>query len=148
MYNLDNNAEGQVYKELIAIAFDICDEFILVRRYDMDFDESAKRIIELLEPFIVEMNQRSSWPGTILLEQTADVYKYRTAKEAQKVLLDAAQSLFSWVQPGLPEDLCFLKNQEAWMSNTAHEKQCIFENLSPDELLQLQRIPGLQIRKL
>lgn len=148
MYNLDNNPEGQAYKKLLDISFDICDEFILVRRHDMDFDESALRIIEFLGPFLIEMKKSSSWPGTTLLEQTADVYRYRTAKEAQKVLLDVSQSLYSWVQPELPEDLCFYKNQKSWMANTAHEKQCIFENLSCDDLLRLQEVSGLQIRKL
>lgn len=148
LYSLNNNPEGQVYKELLDIAFDTCDEFILVQRPDMDFEESAHRIIKLLEPFLIEKRKSRSWPGTTLLEQTADVYRFRTDKEAEKVLLDATQSLYSWVQPKLPEDLCFLKNQGVWMSNTAHEKQCEFESLSDDDLLRLQKISGLQIQKL
>lgn len=148
MYKLNNNPEGNTYKCILEIAFDTCDEFILIRRKDMDFDAKAIEIIKLLESYLIEIKKSSSWPGTLLLEQTADVYRFRTDKGAKKVLLDAAQSLYSWVQPGLPEDLCFYKNQESWLSNTAHEKQCIFNNLSLDELLRLQKVPGLQIQEL
>ncbi|HEX2925871.1 MAG TPA: hypothetical protein VHP38_06385 [Ruminiclostridium sp.] len=145
MYKLNNNPKGQDYKNLLDIAFDICDEFILIRRQDMDFHESAIRVIKLLEPYLIEIKKSSSWPGTLLLEQTADVFSYKTDNGAKNILLDAAQSLYSWVQPGLPEDLCFYKNQIPWMSNTAHEKQCIFENLSNDDLLRIKEISGLQI---
>jgi len=148
LYSLNNNPEGQVYKELLDIAFDACDEFILVQRPDMDFEESAQRIIKLLEPFLIEKKKSRSWPGTTLLEQIADVYRYRADKEAQKILLEATESLYSWVQPKLPEDLCFFKNKNTWMSSTAHERQCDFESLSDDEVLRLKKLSGLQIRKI
>lgn len=145
---MDRNLKGQTYKEFLQFAFYICDEFILVRRYDMDFDSNALSVLEALEPFLIEMNKKSSWPGTTLFEQTADVYTYKTVNEAQKILSASANSLFSWVQPSLPEDLCFLKKQIPWAENTAHEEQCIFRNLSDGELSQLQKIPDIHIKRL
>jgi hypothetical protein len=148
LYYVDSNLKGQTYKEFLQFAFNICDEFILVRRYDIDLASNALSTLDALEPFLIEMNKKSSWPGTTLLEQTADIYRYKTVNEAQRILSTSANSLFSWVQPSLPEDLCFVKKQIPWAENTAHEERCIFRNLSDSELLQLQKIRGLQIKRL
>ena len=52
-------------------------------------------------------------------------------------LLHAAASLYSWLQPKLPEDLAFYDSGDAvWLASTSHEQEAWFldETLRPAEI--------------
>jgi len=49
---IENNPEDKIYRDLIDLAFDICDEFILVIRRDMDISDNMNNVLEKLKPFL------------------------------------------------------------------------------------------------
>jgi hypothetical protein len=68
---------------------------------------------------------KTEWPGTTLYEgETALVDEYSLTWDSAEVLADAADRLYAWVQPTLPEDLSILRSDgEAWLVSIGHEKE-------------------------
>lgn len=70
---IQTNPKNKAYYNLLDIAFDVCDTFILVIRKDMDCNQSVFNIINMLQDSLIEMKEESEWVGTELLGQTAYV---------------------------------------------------------------------------
>ncbi len=144
---IDNNPENKVYRDLIDLAFDICDEFILVVRRDMDISDNMDNVLEKLKPFLKEVKEQFEWPGTITLcEQPALVYYYSTDNNAKEILKQASNSLHEWLQPHLPEDLCFIKNSKPWLINTSHERLSYILTEDKEDIDRIIKIKGLKIK--
>ena len=75
-----------------------------------------------MKPFQIEIKRSSRWPGTELFGNKATIYSFQSLPELSKILKEAVNSLYSWVQPDLPEDLCFLRSDNTPLLITiAHE---------------------------
>jgi hypothetical protein len=125
-YNLLDDVRGASYDALLQHALTYCDSFIVVIRHMIDVNGSAQAVLKRLEPFLIRREERNEWPGTRLLEDTAEVSTFRFSPATTSVLTQVAEGLFSWTQPELPEDLClFRKDGERWLVTVAHEKMVI-----------------------
>ncbi|MEI0735529.1 hypothetical protein VQ056_00690 [Paenibacillus sp. JTLBN-2024] len=58
---------GVTYASLISLAFDVCDEFILVKRDQIGLHPNAEALLDRLQPYVKEMKRQDEWPGTRLL---------------------------------------------------------------------------------
>lgn len=67
---------GRTYKQLISLAFNTCDEFILVRREQLELTEKMEILIDELKPYVKTLKQQEEWPGTRLLGHHADIYYF------------------------------------------------------------------------
>lgn len=123
-----------------------CGSFILVVRHSIDVNDSAQAALNRLEPFLIQREERSEWPGTQLFDDTAEVSTFKLSPATATVLAETAESLFSWTQPELPEDLClFREDGEPWLITITHEKDA-YMVLSPDERAALiESIPSLRL---
>lgn len=148
MININIEPKNDTYRLLVDLSFDLCDEFILVVRKDLCLkpNDSAKSVLEKLNDYLKEMKEQSEWAGTELLEHTAYVYHYHTSPEAREIIKEVSNSLYSWVQPNLPEDLSFYKSGKPWLVNTAHEKQSFILSEDKSEIDRIVNIKGLEIR--
>ncbi|MCY6959518.1 stage III sporulation protein AH [Clostridium brassicae] len=142
---IQTNPKNKAYYNLLDIAFDVCDTFILVIRKDMDCNQSVFNIINMLQDSLIEMKEESEWVGTELLGQTAYVYYYKTNDNAKKIIKSISNSLYEWTQPNFPEDLSFIKNGEAWLINTAHEYEGYLLTEDPILINRLKSIDGLNL---
>lgn len=142
---IEINPKNDVYKNLIDLAFDVCNEFILVVRKDLDLNKYARVVLEKLNGSLKEMKEESKWASGELFEQTAFVYHYNTDNEARAIIKECSDSLHSWVQPKLPEDLSFIKNDKAWLINTAHEYESYIITEDEEEITKIIKIKGLKI---
>ncbi|WP_342564625.1 hypothetical protein NST84_05495 [Paenibacillus sp. FSL R7-0345] len=138
---------GEAYRTLIQLALEVCDTFILVKRDQMALETEGVELLERLQPYHIKTLKEDDWPGTKLFGHYADVHYFRCAQEAAAILLEYTSGLYSWVQPRLPDDLCFLKNGEPWLTNTAHEHMSFLDTGVEEELVRLER-SGLLIRDL
>lgn len=67
--------------------------------------------------------QCQSWPGTVLLDGTARCLRYLCTPRSRDIILSATDSLFSWLQPQLPEDLSlFRRDGSVLLESIAHER--------------------------
>ncbi len=101
----------------------------------MDLNDNAKLVLKELEPYIQQINEKDKCPGTKLLGHTAVVHYYTLNNESKEILKKHAEGLYSWVQPDLPEDLSFLKQDgTSWLINTAHESFSHVDSNNNDEI--------------
>ncbi|MEY8350758.1 stage III sporulation protein AH [Bacillus cereus] len=147
MIIIDSNPKNEVYSNLLDLAFEICDEFHLVLRKDMGSLQFFDPILKKLECSLKEMNEQSEWASTILGDnQTAKVYYYYADENAKNVLKGLSNSLYSWVQPDLPEDLSFFKSGKEWLITCSHEKGSFINTDDKEEIQKVLNIPGLKAR--
>ena len=148
VYNLLADVKGNTYVRLLQEALNACGSFILVIRPSLDLIDSGHGVLNKLRPFLISEEEKSEWPGTQLLDGTAQVNSYELTLLAAEVLTEVASGLFSWTQPELPEDLClFRADGEPWLVTIAHEEDG-FMVLSADETRALtSRIPGLLLAR-
>lgn len=148
MISIISEPKNNVYRLLVDLAFDLCDEFILVvhKKYCSDLNDNAKAVLEKLNDDLKEMKEQSEWAGTELLGHTAYVYHYYTSPEAREIIKKVSNSLYSWMYPDLPEDLSFYNSGKPWLVNTAHERQSFILSEDKSEIDRIVNIKGLMIR--
>lgn len=135
--------KGTTYKELLDVAFSICDEFLLVKRDQLDLNKNAIKFIEEIKPYIKEIRRQDEWPGTTLLGHYADVYYFYCNEELKEVLIRKTERLYQWLQPELLEDICFFKNGEVWLATIAHERIGVIMTEDQNEIEKIRGINGI-----
>lgn len=133
-YTITQEPMGEQYRRMLRFSAALCSQALLVVRHGCGMDERAARVLECLQPSCLCSQERSEWPGTLLLYgHTALVYQYVLNEQSLSILTQSANHLFEWVQPGLPEDLCLLRpNGEPWLVSICHESDA-FLRMSDDE---------------
>ncbi|KNE19368.1 hypothetical protein [Virgibacillus pantothenticus] len=148
MYKVKVNPKNLIYKQLIDLAFNYCDTFHLVIRKDMGKIRHLKKMLLKIKPSLIELREESEWASTILDDETAYVYYYNTQDATtQDFIKNNVDSLYSWEQPELPEDLSFFKNGEVWLATSSHENECYIFPTNQNEIDNLQNINGLELEK-
>ena len=71
---------------------------------------------------------------------------FKTDNHAKKILKEVSNSLHSWVQPDLPEDLSFIKGN-LWLVNTSHESESYFVTEEKEDLEKILGIRNLKIKQ-
>jgi hypothetical protein len=146
LYRLLREPQGDAYRTLLAYSLGRCDLLQLVVRPTIDLDGRAQDVLSRLSPFSISSTEQSEWPGTQLWKATATVHRFRWCSDAMDILIDAEDGLFSWVQPGLPEDLCLLRpDGSIWLATTAHEHDGWFCMSSSEMMDMKEAIPSLSL---
>lgn len=87
LYDIKDN----LYKNLMDMPFDVCDEFVLVVRKDLDFNDNGKAILEKLDVSLKYMKEQWEWAGTQCFgEFPAEVYYYKTDNHAREIIKEVA----------------------------------------------------------
>jgi hypothetical protein len=141
---ITSEPKNDVYRRLVDLAFDLCDEFILVVHEDLELNDNAKSVLEKLNDYLKEMKEQSEWAGT-RLGGYAYVHHYYTSPKAGEIIKEVSNSLYGWKQPHLPEDLSFYKSGKPWLANTAHEKLSFILSEDKSEIDRIVNIKGLEI---
>lgn len=138
-YTFVREPRGLIYRNLLDFSVDECSAALLVARSDVDLGPNAKVVMESLGPFLLSETESHMWPGTVLHGgATALVMTYRLDHASVALLTEAADGLYDWIQPDLPEDLCLLRADDTpWMVTITHEKDSYLE-LTDKELHKLQ----------
>lgn len=137
--------KGQIYIDLLNFAAVRCESFSLVWRDQFKFEQSAYEIKQALKPFQLSNVRTDEWLGTKLIGHEAIVRRYRVSDESVK-LLNVAGSLYSWLQPKLPEDLAFYSMGDVcWLASISHEDRAWFLDVSllPEEIYAY--VPGIKL---
>lgn len=147
-FAVEQPISGDTYQTLLSIALQTCAEFMLVVRHETMLDASGQEVLHSLAPYIRDSRENDSWPGTRLFDQTAVVNRYSLSYGSYEILAKATDDLAEWVQPALPEDLCFLREDgSVWFSSVTHEHDYLFDTARGElEHLQL-RMPQITFEK-
>jgi hypothetical protein len=110
---------------------------LVVVRDDLGLTGSAKALLDALEGLGAARERASMWPGTDLLGEQADVWRISATASVVRVLLEASDRLYGWRQPGLPEDLAFLRRGGSVVLGTIAHEEDGWLDLSPAEHAEL-----------
>ena len=147
VFDIMSEPKAQTYIDLLNFAAARCESFSLVWACQGRFESSAYEIKHALKPFLLSNLRTDEWPGTKLIGHEAIVRRYRVSDKSVKVL-HRAGSLYSWLQPALPEDLAFYTSGErVWLASISHEHQAWFldESLTTAEIYAY--VPNIKIKK-
>lgn len=137
-YTLSNEPKGGEYLQLLTIGLDFCDKAVLITRDQFGPSEKAMDRIRTLTPFEIERKKTAEWPGTKLLGHKATAVTYTYNAEFVAAMKKISNSLFEWLHPDLPEDLCLLRPDDSpWLVTISHEHDACLE-LSDDEYIPLK----------
>ncbi|MTK11301.1 MAG: leucine-rich repeat domain-containing protein, partial [Clostridiaceae bacterium] len=147
MIEIYDDPRDQAYRSLIDYAVKKCTKFVLVEVKSISYSNNAKKVLSELEPYLISRIKLDRWPGTISGSDDNLVYTYDLNEKSARILKEAANSLFSWMQPNLPEDLSFItKDGKEWLVNTAHEKMAGLQIDEEEAELLSNSINGLFLK--
>jgi hypothetical protein len=107
-------------------------------------DMTGHQALDRLARWSIDKSEVTEWPGTQLLSTHASIYRYHIDAEFTRELLAIGPSLESWIQPGLPEDPCLLREDGTPVLVTiAHEADLYLELLPEEELAWQSEIPDV-----
>jgi hypothetical protein len=140
-----------VYRALVAALGAMAHRVLLVERilHTHDgtslggLDPKGERILSSLLPSRVIEEERSTWPGTRLLNSTALVREFTSSPDVIAALQSAVDGLYEW-KAGLPEDLAFLReNGEDMMFAISHEEEAWLSLHREERDRLLRECPGI-----
>lgn len=131
---------------LISFALEKGGFACLVVRTNQALSPAGDHLLSALEDYIASDSLKSSWPGTMLLEEKARVLTIRLAPESARLLETAIGPLSRPLEAGFPEDLGFLDSSgRPWFASISHEGQAFVE-MNPWELAQLKHaVAGMRL---
>jgi hypothetical protein len=100
-----------------------------------------------LHPYLLSEDQKTQWPGTMLLsDDSALVSRYSLTPQTSAILGGAVEGLFEWIGPGLPEDLCILRaDGSPWLVTIAHERDAYLELRDGERATLTENVPSLRL---
>lgn len=117
--------KGSAYEALIDYAMEHASYFaIAIREQPGHYASSVRKVTSRLQPFLFARRSYEDLQSrSAIAYSPGEYYIYSCSKAAGDILKETADSLYSWVHPELPEDLCFLNEREQdFVINVAHEK--------------------------
>ena len=122
MINISREPKGQQYRRLLEVLSDRCGTFSLTVRDSALLNQTGLQVLAQFEPFRLDDDHKSDWPGTRLLGSKAHIYSHRLDVAAIDLLTSTAAGLYDWIAPDKPEDLClYAKDGAPVLVTIAHE---------------------------
>jgi hypothetical protein len=108
-------------------------------------NQRATRLATELHSYLKTTEEVASWPGTQLYgEKRAIGYEYTFSQHVAGLLLEAADGLYDWVAPDLPEDLHLLRQDgSVFLGSVAHERDAWLEAEQEEFARLAQSVLGL-----
>ncbi len=139
-YSFTTEPRGAIYSELLAFALGRCDVLSVVIRPREDLSDAGRTLLDDLQPHVIWSDpEATEWPGTVLLSGSVTLLHARFNEATRDLIGSAAQGLYDWRQPRLPEDLALLRESgQPLLGSIAHEQDA-FLRLSTNEMNDLRQ---------
>lgn len=124
--------------------FKYSDSFFIVIRndfiqgpYSEPLSENIDKILKELEKHKIKSEKTNSWSLNFIgnedgvnddMDFLPELKYYNANNETKNILLKYSTSLYDWILPNLPEDLCFLKDDKYILASVSHNKDAIISN--------------------
>jgi hypothetical protein len=127
VYSITQKLSQSNYEKILDFSLDISPKMLIVINKSISSSNACERILDRLNPYLLETKESSEWPGTILYGKTAIVKTYSYRKETLAIVKNITTSLYDWILPDLPEDFCLLRNDlTLWLVSISHEEDGYF----------------------
>ena len=138
---------SNLYHKLIDFSVGRYPLFLFVKRYDVSpkLKQKGEAVIQAFSPFLKDKLQLKEWPGTRTAKE-ADVFYYHLTHQSAKLLKQNSRSLYTWLSPDLPDDMCIMRNmRQPWLRNTSHENFATFFIAESEMEELINSIPELKL---
>jgi hypothetical protein len=145
IFNFSEEPREDLLESLLLTSTELATTCGFVVQGDFPTSQRATRLAAGLRPYAKSSEKVSSWPGTQLhSEGNAIQYRYDFSRPVAELLFEAADRLYDWISPDLPEDLHLLRQDgSVLMGCVAHEHDAWLE-MDESEFLQLAKnVPEL-----
>jgi hypothetical protein len=145
IYDLLKEPTGRQFDDLVRASMSFCGSFLLVVR-DGPLKPSGRRVLDQLQPYVREKAEKAEWPGTRLTTSVATVWTFDLVEQSAAILTATTNRLYAWLQPDLPEDPCFIREDGTpWLTTISHERDAFLslETIERDLLREL--VPELHL---
>lgn len=139
VYSITEEPSGDAYKRIVAFCSRHASEMLLVVRQGQNLEASGQSTVRQLEAFGATWVDATKWPGTLLTRGgSARVYHIPINRESVAHIANAVNSLYAWLLPEHPEDLCFIRaDGEDVLATISHERDA-YLTLSDQELAEFR----------
>ena len=133
------------YNEIINYVSKKSDSFSVISNLNKPYSKQPpnyehENVLKVLEPFLERyVIGIKSWPGTITKDNHKVMITYRLCKESRS-LLKEMPNFFLPLENGLPEDICFFRNQKPWFVTTSHEKTVFIVDATNEDVSYLKEM--------
>jgi hypothetical protein len=147
IYNCDYKILNQKYNLVLDCVKNYCTKFLFVVRNDFKNTDNINEVINIFNDDLDEISESNIWPGTILLDDVAAIYKYSFTEKSLLKLQSISNSFDNWRYPIFPEDLCFISQIGVeFLVTITHEHDAYFD-LNDIEFEKINKIvPNLLIK--
>lgn len=144
-YILKSEPKNSYFYQLVDLLKIISKHFILIKRDQLYFNDGISSLLEKLSIHLVNKTFSNEWPGTELLDQDkAIIYRYKVNDDTINILKKHSNSLFDWIAPGLPEDLCFFREDDTViLGSITHEKEYWIDLNEAELEIATKKFPNL-----
>jgi hypothetical protein len=145
VYDFIEEPTADLLRYLLIEASEIATTCGFVVQTDFPTNQRATRLATELHSYLKTSKEVASWPGTQLYgESRAIRYEYAFSQHVAGLLSEAADGLYEWVAPDLPEDLHLLRQDgSVFLGSVAHERDAWLEADHEEFARLAQSVPGL-----
>jgi hypothetical protein len=126
-------------------ATDVCDRF-LFHLYGLSLAASGQRVLDELAPFLMKSEDTSVSPASATPFGTFTVFTYRLTPASADILRAATDRLYGWLEPALPQDLCFMRGAVPWLITLASDREALMITTAEEAASIRARVRGLKLR--
>lgn len=126
------------YSNLLKFLFQRASLCGVVVQANCASSESAKSFLASVRPYLVDERVQASWPGTELRGGTTALVQYYAVEwSVLEAMYTAADRLYEWLSPTLPEDPAFYRSDGTVLMGTVSHERDAFLNLTHAEVSEL-----------
>jgi hypothetical protein len=131
--------DSELYQALLQSAASLATVIGLIVRSDkVALTPHAVGLLRALAPYLIRTERVAEWPGTRLVGgRTSLHYLYRLTPESLAAISAAADDMFAWVNPELPEDIHFLRTDGTTVLGSIAQEDAVWLELDEDELHEM-----------
>lgn len=144
VFDLLEEPRGDVLRRLLRSTASFATSAMLVLRDDLQLSEAGQSLLGRLQPHRLETRRGSAWPGTVLLGSEATLLRFALTEPVLEALLGAAEGLYGWQQPALPEDLALVRaDGTVCLASISHERDAFLELTDGEYASLVKAVPEL-----
>jgi hypothetical protein len=140
-YDIVSEPSGVVLRQLLTWALGVATQLgLVVHSRSVKLSPSAVAFLGEMNPYLAATKEVGQWPGTQLIGDRRGILRlYRFGPASVEIFVSAADRLFTWVNPLLPEDPHLLRADGSVVLGTVTQEEDAWMELSNDEFETLVR---------
>ena len=123
-----SDLQSNYYRLFIDRACKTYSFFSLVVRSDLKFNPSIRAILAEMSPNLTQVINSRKLPANVIHSaHPAEIFYFTTTPRSIRPILKKVDSLFGWIMPKYPEDLCFYRSDKSLaIVCNSHENMAYF----------------------